>query len=103
MSFKENLLEAKGFLKNRKGMALGDLSPAVLVLVVAIIVVAVGANIVQQVRDQMTAGSAAYNASNTGLSAITTFSTWFSVIAIVVAAVIVIGLIVRAFGGAGRD
>ncbi len=77
-----------------------QLGALALVLVVASFIIAVGGEMLTQLQDQQTEGTAAYNASEAGIEGITTFSTWIPLIALVIVLSIVIGVIVRYMGGA---
>lgn len=101
-------------------MKLGDLVPIAITLLVAVIAVSVGAQILDSVGEgQCLSGqtwnstigaccndsgafnasgmSAAANASNYGLQGLGELGSWWSTIALVVAAAIVIGVLVSAF------
>lgn len=68
-------------------------------LVVAAIVTSVGADIVDTIQDDQTSNSYAYNVSGGGLEALENLGDWLPTIGLVVAAVIVIGVIVKYFRG----
>ena len=77
--------------KNRmKGLSLADGALALLVLV---FIVSVGAKILMTIQGTQTANAWDYNVTGQGLSAFSTFGQWFSTIAIVIVAVVIIGLI----------
>jgi len=67
-------------------------------LVILGIVLSIGAQITQDVRDAMTTDSTAYNASNHATVAIGELAEWQSTIATVIAAVVIIGLLMSGFG-----
>lgn len=80
-------------------MDLRSLAPAAIMLVVASIVISVGADIVDTVQDDQTANSYAYNVSSGGLEGLEAVGDWLPTIGLVTAAVIVIGVIVKYFQG----
>lgn len=75
-----------------KGQALGGLSNSAIAVILLVIVVAVGATILQQVRSTQTAANADYNITSQGLAALITYSNFFSVIVVVVVFAVIIGL-----------
>tara|TARA_Y100000310_G_scaffold183969_1_gene184125 strand:- start:398 stop:676 length:279 start_codon:yes stop_codon:yes gene_type:complete len=83
-------------LYNKKGqMSLGQVPGAVQLLVVIAIFLAVGALIVQSVQDNdaIEDGSTAYNVTDSGLSGLESLGDFQSLIAIVIAAAVVLGLV----------
>lgn len=74
-------------------MTLNQILPAALIIVTAIIGVSVGAQVLGQIQASQTADTAEYNITGKGLTALGQFGDWFSVVVIVVIAVIVIGLV----------
>ncbi len=82
---------------NKKGtLGLGDIYPAVLTFVLVGIVLGIGLYVLSEVEYEVTA-TAASTAINDTVSALGDFATWFSIIIIVLAAAIIIGLVVRSF------
>jgi len=79
-------------------LTLRDLAPAAIMLVVAAIVTTVGADILQEIRNDQTADDYDYNVTTKGLEAMAELGDWLPTIALIVAAVIVIGVIVVYFG-----
>lgn len=84
-----------------QALGLGDLTPAVLILVVAIVATAVGAYVVYTIGGNLPANTVATNVTNNGQSALNSFSKWFVIIGIVVAAAIILSLLIRSFYGGG--
>lgn len=88
---------------HKKGMELGDLMPIALAFIVVTIAISVGANVLSTTRDELSAtgtynGSAASleeNVTTNGLSGMDTLASWLPTIALVIAAAIVIGVLVR--------
>ena len=81
---------------NKKGqMSLGQVPGAVQLLVVIAIFLAVGALIVQSVQDNdaIAAGSTAFNVTSSGLAGLESLGDFQSLIAIVIAAAVVLGLV----------
>jgi hypothetical protein len=95
--FKNKLLA-----KRRKGYSLTSLWVAGLGFVITVVVLSIGARIVSTMKNQTT-DSTALNVLDKGLGAISDLSSWLPVIALAVAGVIVLLLIVRAFGGLGAS
>lgn len=87
---------------NKKGaVGINQLSGVVLVLVVAAITLGLGLTVLDSFTSALTAGSTAYNATSATTTAVGALgSTWFSIIVTVVAAVIILGLIIRSLMGA---
>ncbi len=80
--------------KNKKGaMTLSDLAPAAIAFVFIAVVIAVGASILDGVQEGQTNGTAAYNATSEGVSALGELSGWLPLIALVIAAAVVIGVL----------
>jgi len=79
-------------------LTLRDLAPAAIMIVVAAIVITVGADILQEIRDGQTSPNYDYNVSTSGLEAMEELGDWLPTIALIVAAVIVIDVIVVYFG-----
>lgn len=74
-----------------------DLPNAAILMVVSAIVISVGADILQEIRTGQTANEYDYNVSSQGLEAMEELGDWLPTIALIVAAVIVIGIIVFYF------
>jgi len=90
---------------SQKGQALGGLSNAAIAVILLVLVVTVGATVLQTVRGTQTAGNADFNITNDGLNSLGTFSDFFSVIVVVVVFAVIIGLFafltLRGQGGSG--
>jgi type II secretory pathway component PulF len=84
-------------LMNKKGLGVGDMHPIVLALVLVGITLGIGATVIAKFGETMTAGSVAENVTNKTLTALNDFSTWLSIIVIVIAAAIILGLVMTAF------
>jgi len=88
----------KTLMKSKKGFTIGDLGSIAIAFGVAVIVIAVVATIVQQLRDdQTTAGTAARNATDFGLTALNTMSSFLPLVALAAIGAIVIGIVIRFF------
>jgi len=83
--------------KNKKGMTLGDIYPAVLTIVLIGIVLGIGLYILAEVDDQITdvEASSAINDTIVGLG---DFAGWIAIIVVVIAAAIVLGIVLSSFG-----
>ena len=80
-----------------KGISINELGGLALAFAVVAITLGLGATILTQVQAQQTSNSIAYNASGYGLTGTNTMASWLPVIAVIIAAAIVIGIIVTAF------
>ena len=85
------------FGKSKKGMAIGDLGPVALVVGIAVLIVAIVANILTDMNATQTADSYAANITTKGLTGMETIGNNVPTIALVVASAIVIGVLVRSF------
>lgn len=85
-----------------KGLAVSSLQAGAISLVVLVIVVAIGAEIISGVGDTTDADTVERNATDEGLDAMDEFSNWFTIIVLVIIAVVIIGLLLRGFGGVSR-
>jgi len=82
---------------NKRGnIGINQLSGVVLVLVVAAITLGLGLTVLSSFSGALTVNSIAFNSTTATTAAVGALgSTWFSIIVTVVAAVIILGLIVR--------
>ncbi len=93
------------FKELRKKAQVGILNAApsaVILLVVIAVVIGVGATVLDKVQETQTANTSAFNATSDGLSGLTTFSSFQPTMAVIVVAVIIIGLLLGGFTLAGR-
>lgn len=74
---------------------IGDILPIAMVLVVAGIAITFGLNVQEDVQADMTTNSAAYNASADAIDGVGTLAEKLPLIATVVAAAIIIGVLIR--------
>lgn len=83
---------------DKKGYQVGDLLPLALTFVVVAVAIGIGAAVLQDVRDSdsITANSAAYNATQSGLDSMETFGDWLPTLALVVVAAVIIGVLIFA-------
>jgi len=86
-------------MKDKRGISLGDMYPAVLTIVLVGIVLGIGLYVLEQVEDNITGGSAAINTTVDGLGGL---ADWIAVIVVVIAAAIVLGIVISSFGNSGR-
>jgi len=84
-------------LKDKKGMSLGDIYPAVLTLVLVGIVLGLGIYILSSVDTQITDADAS-TAINATLTGVADFADWIAIIVVVIAAAIVLGIVLSSFG-----
>lgn len=88
----------KHLLKSKKAFTIGDLGNIAIAFGVAIIILTVVAVIVQTLRDdQTTANTAARNATDYGLDALNTLSSFMPLVALAAVGAIVIGIVIRFF------
>jgi len=97
---------------NKHGqVGIQSLGALAIVLIVAAIVIAVGAEILDNVQSNIVAdetngdtfacgynGTAAFNATCGGLGGAETFGSWLDTIALIIVAAVVIGIIATSFG-----
>lgn len=86
-----------------KGMTVSSLQGGALALVVLVIVLGIGAQILGQIRNTETANSTEWNTTGSGLNALNTFSNWFTIIVLVIIAVVIISLLIRGLGGLANN
>ena len=91
-------------VQRRLAAGLQDLLPAVVAFVLIAIVGSVGALILQgfSQSSSVTANSIAYNATQYGLKGINTFMSYLPLIALVIVAAILIGIVLVAFAFGGN-
>ena len=89
----------RNLLKNKKGLTLGDLYPAVLTIVLIGIVLGIGLYVLAQVESNIAGGSTQINTTITGLGGL---ASWIAVIVVVIAAAVVLGIVISSFGGRAR-
>jgi len=93
----------KAITDKREGYGIMALVGAAIGIIVLVIAVAVGGQILDQIRDTQTIDSIAYNTTTSGLGAMDDFGDWFSTIVVIVIASFVIVLLVRQFAGVGQS
>ena len=89
----------RSILKNKKGLSLGDMYPAVLTIVLIGIVLGIGLYVLAQVETNISGGSTAINTTITGLGGL---ASWIAVIVVVIAAAVVLGIVISSFGSRSR-
>lgn len=80
-------------------MDLRDYGALALVLVIGAFVIAVGAEMLDELQDQQTANTVAYNVTTSGLEGMETFGDWIPLIALVVVLSLIIGILIKQLGG----
>lgn len=94
-------MKLKSMFGRKKGYSLTSLWVAGLGFVITVVVLSIGARIVAEMQNQTQAGTTAYDVLSQGLTALSDLASWLPIIALAVAGVIILLLIVRAFGGLG--
>lgn len=89
----------RSLLKNKKGISLGDLYPAVLTIVLIGIILGLGLYVLNQVESKITGGSSYINTTVTGLGGL---ADWIAVIVVVIAAAVILGIVISSFGSRSR-
>lgn len=101
ISFKAYVnFNSKGGNKVKKGFYnLKSMGGIALSLIVVVIIISFGGRIVNDIQDPLnsTEDSAAWNITTDSLESISTFSDWVPLIALVLAASIIIGVVVTSF------
>lgn len=86
-------------MQRQKGMTLSSLQGGGLAIVVLVIIIAIGAQILGQINATLTAGTTEKNITTAGLSAMGQFANWFTILVLVIIAVVIIALLIRGLGG----
>ena len=84
-------------VKGKKGMALGDMYGAVLMIVLVGIVLGIGLYVLSETEGSIDNDDAG-TAINDTITGLTGFADWIAVIVVVIAAAIVLGVVMRSFG-----
>lgn len=84
--------------KGQAGVTLNSLAVVAIILVIVSVVLSVGSDILQDMQTDQTAGAGDYNATSYGMAGLGELGSWIDTIALVVAAVIIIGLLFSFFG-----
>ena len=84
--------------KKAQAFTISDLGTIAIALVVAAIILGMGATILEKIRETQTTDKVAYNSSSYGLTGLSTMAEFIPTIAIVAVAAIVIGIILVFFG-----
>jgi type II secretory pathway component PulF len=84
-------------LKNKRGMSLGDMYPAVLTIVLIGIILGIGMYVLVQVESKLSGGAAGLAINNT-ITGLGGMATWIAVIVVVIAAAVVLGIVISSFG-----
>jgi len=89
------------FIKNKKGMGLNEMYPAIMTLVMIGILLGIGLLVLSEVSENID-NNDAQTAVNDTLEGIGNFADWIPVIVVVIAAAIILGLVLRSFGTGSR-
>lgn len=84
--------------KKAQRFSINDLGTIAIALVIAAVILGMGATILEKLRDSQTVNGTAYNATGFGLEGMNTMAEFIPTIAIVAVAAIVIGIILVFFG-----
>jgi len=84
--------------KAQAAFTISDLGTIAISLVIAAIILGLGATILTEIQKDQTTDQAAFNASGFGLTGMVTLSSFIPTIALVAVAAIVIGIILVFFG-----
>lgn len=85
-------------VKSKKAtMSLASIYGIILSLVLAAIILGIGLYVMQSVQTEMPYNGIAYDSMNTTINSIGGFSVWFTIIVVVAAAAIIIGLVMKSF------
>lgn len=91
-------MKNKAISRSKKGFTIGDLGNIAIAFGTAVIVIAVMATIVQNLRDNQTdATTAARNATDFGLESLNTLSSFMPLVALAAVGAIVVGIVIRFF------
>lgn len=89
-------------MQHKKGqMQVSSLQGFAIGIGILVLIVAIMAQLLGQVRTTQTAATVEYNTTTQGLVAIGQFSSWFGIIILVGIAVVIIYLLRRGLGGVG--
>jgi len=88
--------EIKAFLKNRRGLRLGDIATIAIVFVVAGITLGIGADILSDIEGSVTTGVPSRAVANVSLG-IGELAKWMPTIGLVIAAALIIGIVFTSF------
>ena len=81
-----------------RGFTISDLGTIAIALVIASVILGLGATILEKLQSTQTVNATAFNASGFGLSGLNTMAEFIPTIAIVAVAAIIIGIILVFFG-----
>jgi len=90
-------MKLRSLIKNKKGLGLGDLYPAIMTLVLVGILLGVGLIVLDKFLETGAMSQTANSSVNETIKALGDFSGWFSIIVVVIAAAIILGLVLRSF------
>ena len=82
-------------------MNLGDMYPAILTLVLVTILLGVGLTVLGKLSSASGISTTASTAINDSVAALDDFVPWFVVFVVIIASAIIIGMVVRSYGGRG--
>ena len=82
-------------------MNLGDMYPTILTLIMVTILLGVGLTVLAKLEDTADVSPTTSAAINDSISALDDFVPWFVVFVVIIASAIIIGMVVRSYGGRG--
>lgn len=95
-------MKLRSILKDKRGLGIGDIYPAIMAIVMVGIVLGVGFYVLSSFRDQMAANSSAYRGVNTTITGLAKFPPWMGIIVVIIAAAVVLGIVIGSFALRGR-
>ncbi len=72
---------------------LGEIPGVAIIIVIVAITLSMGGEVLDDMRDDQTVNSTAWNASTGGLEAIDTFASWLDTIALIIIVAVIIGVL----------
>ena len=85
-----------------KKKGLSDLPRTALYVILLVIVVAVGATLLTEMRGTQATDAYDYNVTSAGLDALVQYSNWFEIIVIIIVMSVIITLLMFAFARSGK-
>jgi type II secretory pathway component PulF len=85
--------------KKMRGTVISHIGPVALSVVVAVFIVAMGAQMLGQLQDTQTGNTTEYNVTQAGLEGLGMFGDWWGIIILAVIIGIVVGVLFQYLGG----
>jgi len=80
-----------------------DLAPLAIVFVILTIVISMGSMILTELDANVTDSAEANATIDDGITALGDFSGWFPILVVVIISAVIIGIVMRYFGGMGQN